>query len=73
MRILKNPDNLIFDTENSQKIEINSETIKTFIPLHHSTNKTDWDFLSEHFKSNEEIKHPIFNNFGDSYFYFLSV
>lgn len=73
MRILKKPENVIFDTENPEKVEINSEVIKNPIPLHHSTNVTDWDFLSEHFKSKDEIKHPIFNHFGESYFYCLSV
>jgi len=73
MKILKKPENIIFDTDNPEKIEINSDHVKSSIPLHHSTSMTDWDFLSLYFKSKDENKHPIFMNFGESYFYCLSV
>lgn len=69
MKILKKPENLIFDTENPEKTEFNLEPISIPIPLHHSTDKTDWDFLSQYFKQNDGIEHPIFNNFGESYFF----
>ena len=69
MKILKKPENTIFDTENPEKIELNFDpAIKSHTPLHHSTDKTDWDLLSEYIKT----QHPIFDNFGESYFYCLS-
>jgi len=73
MRILKRPENLIFDTEDPDKMEFSSafETLPT--PLHHVTTKTDWDFLSEHFKPKDKMQHPIFYDFGNSYFYCVSV
>lgn len=73
MKILKRPENVIFDTENPDKMEFNPVPKSLPNPLHHLTTKTDWDFLSEHFKPKEEIKHPIFNDFGNSYFYCIEV
>ena len=68
MKILKRPENLIFDTENPDKIEISKLlSAKELSALHHVTDQTDWEFLSEYFRPESQI----FNDFGNSYFYKL--
>lgn len=75
MKILKRPENVIYDTENPDKMEFNSTRIDVDLttPLHHLTTKTDWDFLSEFFKPQGRIQHPIFNDFGNSFYYCVKV
>lgn len=73
MKILKRPENVIFDTENPDKMEFNPTPKELPTPLHQILFKTDWDFLSEHFKPKENIPHPVFKDFEKSYFYCLSV
>ena len=73
MKILKRPENMVFDTDNPDKMEFNPTVKAPLTPLHHLTTQTDWDFLLEHFKPVAGKRHPIFNNFGNSYFYGMSV
>jgi len=73
MKILKRPENIVFDTENPDKMKFSTNEKGLPTPLHYITTKSDFDFLSEYFKAKDGIKHPIFNNFGNSYFYCLEV
>jgi hypothetical protein len=73
MKILKRPENVIFDTENPDKMEFKPIPKYLPAPLSEITLKTDWEFLSVYFKQKEGIEHPIFNSFGSSYFYCVSV
>lgn len=66
MKILKRPVNLIYDTEKPYSFEYGSESSSAdLVPLHHVTDQHDYEFLKGHFKET----HPIFNDFGSSYFY----
>jgi hypothetical protein len=70
MKILKSPNAVIYDTTNIDSRNFNP--FKGFgnpIPLHQTHEKTDHEFLSEHFPP----EHPIFNDFSKSYYYRLSV
>lgn len=73
MQILKRPDNVIFDTENPDYMEFNPTPNALPTALHHLIAKSEWDFLSEHFKPRQGIQHPIFRNFSNSHFYCISV
>lgn len=66
MKILKRPANIVYDTENPDELTYGQEThVPNLTPLHHVINQTDDEFLRDHFEEN----HPIFNDFGSSYFY----
>ena len=70
MKVLKRPSNVIYDTTNVDDRKFNP--FKGFgnpIPLHHTHEKTDYEFLSIYFPKD----HPIFNDFTQSYYYVLSV
>lgn len=68
MKILKRPNGIIFDNLNLEKKEYNPYSgFGNPIPLHHFHEKTDFEFLSDHFPKD----HSIFNNFGNSYFYII--
>lgn len=70
MKILKNPNAVIYDTTNIDSREFNSHKGSgNPIPLHHTHEKTDYEFLSEYFPK----AHPIFDNFSECYYYRLSV
>lgn len=70
MKILKNPNAIIYDTENIDSKELNPHKgYGNPIPLHHFHQKTDYEFLNEYFPN----EHPIFINFSQSYYYYLSV
>ena len=70
MKILKRPVGWIFDTDNPDAIiEGQSEKVSGLKPLHHTTDKTDYDFISQYFIR----ENPIWENFGNSYFYCVSV
>ncbi len=73
MKILKRPDNIIFDTEKPNVMEFNP--IPNFLPqrLYEITQKSDFDFLYENFPPQNNIKHPVFKDFGTSYYYCLEV
>ncbi len=74
MKILKKPDNIIFDTKNPNFFEFNPVPKSLpIIRLNEVSLKSDYDFLSENFSPRENILHPIFLNFGSSYFYCLEV
>ncbi len=73
MKILKKPDFIIFDTENPDKMKFNRTPLGLPQPLNAITMKTDYDFLSEHFRPKGDVVHPIFKNFGSSYYYCVSV
>lgn len=69
MKILKRPVNIIYDTDYPNRLEFDpAVTAIDRKPLHHFTQQTDYDFLQEHFKGPD---HPIYNDFGNSYFYKL--
>ena len=69
MKILKKPENVIYDTENPDKMKFNRVPLGLPTPLQDLTTKTIFDFLSEHFRPIKEFPHPIFKDFGSSYFY----
>lgn len=73
MKILKLPDHVIFDTDNPDKMEFKPSPIFIASSLHQVTSNTDWDFLSDHFKPVDGVGHPIFKDFGKSFFYVLEV
>jgi hypothetical protein len=68
MKILKNPNAVIYDTTNVESKNFNPyKGFGNTIPLHHTHEKTDHEFLSEHFPP----EHPIFNDFSKSYYYII--
>ena len=73
MKILKKPDFIIFDTEKPDQMKFSRTPLGLPQPLNAITMKTDHDFLSENFRPKGEIVHPIFKNFGSSYYYCVSV
>ncbi len=73
MKILKRPDNIIFDTENPDNMVFNPAPKALPHPLGELIGKSEWDFLEEHFKGKEHSMHPIFNRFGTSYYYCIEV
>lgn len=76
MKILKRPDGLIFDTENPNSIEFNPGPAGYGLPapLHEITNmKSDWEYLYDLFPKREGVPHPIFKDFGSSFFYCIEV
>ncbi|MDO5666043.1 MAG: hypothetical protein Q4G63_12420 [Bacteroidia bacterium] len=73
MKILKRPDNIIFDTENPNVMEFNPTPKGLPIKLSEITLKSDFDFLSEHFKPRENVNHPIFSKFFDSKYFCVKV
>ena len=73
MKILKRPENIIFNTETPNLMEFNPIPLSLPVPLNQVTLKTDYDFLSERFLPIENIQHPIFLNFGKSYYYCIEV
>jgi len=68
MKIGKFPKGAIYDTDNPNYFEYVDTPNQYNVPLHHSHNKTDIEYLKQYFKED----HPIFNNFGESYFYVQS-
>lgn len=69
MKILKRPENIVFDTENPFKMDFNSTPKGGIRPLHETIMQAEWDFLTQFFKGRAGFKHPIFRDFGNSYFY----
>lgn len=76
MKILKSngETDLVFDTDTSKYHEVSKVDRKRLIALHHYThskniNLRDYDFLSNFFES----KHPIFEDFSNSFFYVLDA
>ena len=72
MKILKNPNGVIYDTINidskiSYPFEGCGHPFFLRSPLHQTHEKTDYEFLSEHFPKD----HSIFDNFSQSYYYRL--
>ena len=67
MKIYKNPEKLVFDTESPENIEYQDFRLTGLIPLHQFRNPTmyDLDFLEQYFPEN----HRIFRDFGSSYYY----
>lgn len=66
MKILKQPQCQVFDTENPEKVGYDfSVKSNLLIPLHHLIVQTDWDFLKEKFGE----KHIILEDFGNAYYY----
>jgi len=74
MKIYKKPANLIFDTECPDQIMFNRAPVIMPTPLHQViATKSEWEFLSEYFAPKEEVQHPIFNDFGSSFFYCVQL
>lgn len=69
MKILKRPDNIVFDTENPDKMDFNPIPTHGLTPLHQTIDKSEWDFLTQFFTEKKGFEHPIFRDFGQSYFY----
>lgn len=72
MKILKRPDNIVFDTENTDQMEFKPMAYRSLTPLHQTHVKSDHEFLSEHFKPKNSNAHPIFTNFERSYYYVIN-
>lgn len=73
MKILKKPDFIIFDTEKPDQMKFSRTPLGLPQPLNAITMKTDFDFLSEHFRPKDHTVHPIFKNFESSYYYCVCV
>jgi len=73
MKILKKPDFILFDTENPDRMKFSRTPLGFPQPLNAITLKTDYEFLSEHFRPKGNTLHPIFKDFGSSYYYCVSV
>ncbi|MEQ8548719.1 MAG: hypothetical protein RIC03_12455 [Cyclobacteriaceae bacterium] len=75
MKILKRPENILFDTDNPTKMEFSEiNPLLTKTPQLHEVRtdpKTDYEFLSDHFKPILDKEHPIFRDFGHSFFYVI--
>ena len=75
MKILKLPDQLVFDTSPRLKnIILYRKRIKKkweLIPLDIETGKPTWDVLLEHFGGEEYDEHPIFWNYNRSRYYVI--
>ena len=69
MKILKRPDNIIFDTENPNIMEFKPTFPNLLIPLSENILTNDYEYLKEFFQPQNNVTHPIFSNFGSSYFY----
>ncbi|WP_158651249.1 hypothetical protein [Pseudotamlana carrageenivorans] len=41
-------------------------------PLFQKVTKTEHDFLSHHFRPYKTKEHPVFKDFGSSYYYFIA-
>ncbi len=65
MKILKRPENTVFDTAKIDNKETTSRSFTNLSPLHQTHTTTDREFLSQFFPD----KHPIFDEFGKSYYY----
>lgn len=72
MKIIKRPDHIVFDTENPDNMEFNPIPYRKLTALHQNTLKSDHAFLKEHFTSKNNIVHPIFINFSNSYYYVVN-
>ena len=78
MKILKKPENVIYDTENPDVMEFNREKLYNLDFLHNLSEKSTQEILSEYFKPYREIycknstPHPIFKDFGKSFFYIIN-
>lgn len=74
MTILKRPDNIIFDTDTPNKLIFNPIPFNILVPLHDVLlTKSEYEFLKEYFFSIEDVEHPIFKDFGNSYYYCLTI
>ncbi|MFM9952381.1 MAG: hypothetical protein ACKV1O_30910 [Saprospiraceae bacterium] len=69
MKILKRPENIVFDTENPDKMDFTPMPTHGLTPLHQTIVETEWDFLTQFFAGIAGYDHPIFKDFGQSYFY----
>lgn len=73
MKILKMPDQLVFNTSPKLKNRIHyHKKIKKswgLIPLDVEMGKPTWDVLLEHFRGEEYEEHPIFWNYNRSRYY----
>lgn len=72
MKILKRPDNIVFDTENTDQMEFNPLPYMHLTPLHQIHVESDHEFLTKHFGRKKNSEHPIFTNFGNSYYYVVN-
>lgn len=69
MKIFKSPDSIFFDTDNPNVMEFKPVPTTTFpFPLHNLVH-SESDYLLEYFKPVGGKTHPIFNNFGQSFFW----
>jgi hypothetical protein len=75
MKILKHPDNVVFDTENPNIMEfVELPTGKIiYQPLHERIDVGEWTFLETKFKPLSNYHHPIFQNFGRAFFYIVKL
>jgi len=69
MKILKRPENIVFDTENPDKMDFAPMPTQGLTPLHQTIEQAEWDFLTQFFTGTAGCDHPIFKDFGQSYFY----
>lgn len=65
MKILKRPQNVIFDTDDPFSKDSCIHSVEGLKPLHHTHSLTDFEFLSLYFSCD----HAVFTNFGTSYFF----
>lgn len=73
MKILKRPENLIFDTKKPDRQEeaVNVD-FTTLPPLHQMIIGSDWQFLNDHFKEKNGIPHIALGQFSKSFYYVVS-
>lgn len=68
MKILKRPDNIIYDTESTENFELyKGKTPELNQMVYQNTDLMELDFLKQYF----DEAHQIFENFGQSYYYIL--
>lgn len=73
MKILKRPENLIFDTKKpDHQEEAANVDFTTLPPLHQMITGSDWQFLNDHFKAKNDIPHIALGQFSKSFYYVVS-
>lgn len=71
MKILKKPEQIIYDTRKPNELLYKPRVKNSGTPLHAVTGKSDWDSLLELFPTSDFEEHPIFRDFSSSWYYVI--
>lgn len=76
MKIYKTPGCMVFDTEEPNLIEFNTEyRSKHLLALHNylGTKESEFDFLMRNFQKDNDFEHPAMSYFPQSYYHIIST